>query len=934
MFRFFNNLTIRAKLICNAVLCALVVGGFVVLFFPYNQKLQIQAQALEKAVALANMTADNLATSVTFEDRKTAAEIFAVLRSTPDLLFAEARNSDGSVFMSTGSIRHPPFTHDAGERVQTEIVGTTVFVRVRLLERGMAAGRLLLGFSMKKAQAQMQRVIATAVAVGTLLALLIIAFTALVANRISRSVGHVIRATEEIASENFSATVNVRSGDEMGLLAGAINAMSARLQESRTQLIRSERRYRLNFENVSDVIFSLDRNLGLTSVSPSVEKLSGFTAGELSGHTGRILRMLAPEYRLQAFRDMRALLAAGGSLHGIQYEFVSQAGQRKWIEINAAAHTGDHHAAATIVGTIRDITERKGAQLALSQAQERYRSVISQASDSIVMVDADTRAIIEVNEAFQQLLGYDGSDTDRLTLYDIMAEDQSEVDLSLARIMSEKRCCIGEHYFQAKAGGARVPVEINANVIHAGSSQAVCIIARDISAQKKYESSLIHMANHDSLTGLPNRSLFMDRLQQAMYKQERHGNMLAVIFIDLDQFKVVNDTYGHAIGDKLLREAARRLQGLIRKSDTVARFGGDEFTLIVADIVSQNDAASIAGKILKIFNRPISLDVGEIFMSASIGISLFPHDGTAADLLRNADMAMYHAKASGRNNFQFFSGVLNEKVRERLALENGLRQALERDEFIVEYQPRLDASTHTVIGVEALLRWRHPEKGIVVPLDFIPHAEETGFIVPIGMWVLSAACAQNKAWQNAGFAPIRVSVNISARQFREQDFAASVKKTLAQTGLAPQFLELEITESSLMINHEEAVTVLRELKYLGVTIAVDDFGTGYSSLLQLKQLPIDTLKVDKHFIEGLSRNRNDEALVDTIIHMGHTMGLRVVAEGVETREQMRYLLDRNCVEMQGFYFSHPLAPENVPAYFTTCAEAGRAASGGSSLRPA
>jgi diguanylate cyclase (GGDEF)-like protein len=420
------------------------------------------------------------------------------------------------------------------------------------------------------------------------------------------------------------------------------------------------------------------------------------------------------------------------------------------------------------------------------------------------------------------------------------------------------------------------------------------------------------MANHDPLTGLPNRTLFLDRLRQALAKKELSGKMLAVVFLDLDQFKFINNSLGHHVGDLLLKEVAARLNGCLRSTDTVSRLGGDEFTMILDDMAMLEDSVLVADKIFSAFATPFRLEDHEVFVTPSVGISLYPADGkTAEELLRNADTAMFHAKEKGRNNYQFFAEELNARMSERLSLKTGLRRALQRDEFLLHYQPRIDLATGRVACAEALIRWQHPEKGLISPATFIPLAEETGLITPIGEWVLRTACAQNKSWQVVGLPPMRVSVNVSVRQFTQQNIADVIRDILAETGLGPEFLELEITESVIMVNPDKAIRTLDELKGMGISIAIDDFGTGYSSLMNLKRFPVDMIKIDRSFISGIAVEKRDETLVSTIISMGHNLGLGVVAEGVETDEQLTFLAERGCQEVQGFYLSEPLPPASL-----------------------
>ncbi len=429
----------------------------------------------------------------------------------------------------------------------------------------------------------------------------------------------------------------------------------------------------------------------------------------------------------------------------------------------------------------------------------------------------------------------------------------------------------------------------------------------DLEERKRVEQSVRHMAHHDALTGLPNRALFRDRLTHAMAQADRYHQILAVLFLDLDRFKAINDTLGHNVGDQLLKMAAERIRSCIRDCDTVARLGGDEFTIIVDDIVEVQDAAVVAQKILDTLSQPFILHGHEVFISVSIGVTLYPNDDENADnLLRNADSAMYRAKEYGRNNYQFYVADMNVKARERLMLESQLRRALDRNEFMLYYQPRVDLFTGRVIGAEALLRWRHPDMGLVPPVQFIPILEETGMIIPVGEWVLQQASSQNRAWQDLGLPPIRMAVNLSVRQFIQKDLADSVLAIIERAGLLPEYLELEITEDLLLENNQTNIVTLTTLRNRGVHISIDDFGTGYSSLSYLKRLPIDTLKIDQSFLRDIENDPDNKAITSAIIAMAASLHLNVLAEGVETEEQLSFLRAQGCNEIQGFSFSHPL----------------------------
>ncbi|MBI5196613.1 MAG: EAL domain-containing protein [Nitrospirae bacterium] len=447
-------------------------------------------------------------------------------------------------------------------------------------------------------------------------------------------------------------------------------------------------------------------------------------------------------------------------------------------------------------------------------------------------------------------------------------------------------------------------------------------LLQEFTVRKQAEDTIKYMAYYDSLTGLPNRSLFNDRLSQVILQAQRNNQKLAVIFLDLDRFKNINDTLGHPTGDLLLKAVADRLSKSLRQSDTIShdvideftisRHGGDEFTILLPGVNHVRDAARVAQKVLDILTEKFSVGIHELFISASAGISMYPADGDNAEtLVKNADIAMYTAKEHGRNNYQFFTSAMNASVFERLTVENSLRKAIKKDEFILHYQPRVDIKTGRITGMEALVRWQHPEFGLVPPAQFIPIAEETGLIIPIGEQILWKTCRQNKIWQDAGLPHLRVGVNLSARQFQQQNLVEMISLALNNTGLSSAWLEIEITESTIMKDVSRTVRVLNKIHDMGVQIAIDDFGTGYSSLSYLKAFPIDMLKIDRAFLMGVTINPNDAAIVNAIIAMAHILKLKVIAEGVETEEQLNFLRSGQCDDMQGYFFSRPLPPEEL-----------------------
>jgi diguanylate cyclase (GGDEF)-like protein len=458
--------------------------------------------------------------------------------------------------------------------------------------------------------------------------------------------------------------------------------------------------------------------------------------------------------------------------------------------------------------------------------------------------------------------------------------------------------------------GFESAIEDSAAPIHDRSGRVLgaVMVFHDVSAARAMTLQMTHSAQHDVVTNLPNRVLLNDRITQSISLARRQHRPMAVIFLDLDHFKYINDTLGHAIGDQLLQSVSKRLLAGVRGSDTVSRQGGDDFVILLSEITHAGDAATSSRKILHSLSAPHVIEGQELHIDGSIGISIYPEDGADAEtLIKKADTAMYHAKEKGRNNFQFFKAEMNLKALERQSVEGGLRRALDRGEFLLHYQPKVNLETGEITGVEALIRWEHPDRGLVAPLQFVPIAVDCGLILPIGRWVLREACRQARTWQDRGLPPVTIAVNVSAVEFRDKGFVEGVRTILRETGLEARYLQLELTEGVLMVDAKATSLVLQELKRMGVQLAVDDFGTGYSSLSYLLQFPIDVLKIDQSFVQEIDATHDDSSIVSAIIKMGESLKHLVVAEGIETREQRAYLQTQRCAEGQGFLFSKPLA---------------------------
>jgi diguanylate cyclase (GGDEF)-like protein/PAS domain S-box-containing protein len=544
--------------------------------------------------------------------------------------------------------------------------------------------------------------------------------------------------------------------------------------------------------------------------------------------------------------------------------------------------------------------------------------------EGIVILD-ERRLIVSVNRAFNRLTGWMTDEVLGRTP-DTVQSVRHDINFyrELWGTVADRGHWEGEVWLKRR-DGSEFPSwgQISVVVDDDGRATHYVAICEDISERKAQEDRIRHLAQHDALTGLPNRALLEDRLAQAIPLARRNGTRLAVMFLDLDRFKLINDSLGHQAGDHLLREVARRLGTCVRKADTVSRQGGDEFVILLQELDAPEHAAKVARKVLEVVAQPVFVDGLQLQVTPSIGISVFPDDGTwQAELLRNADAAMYHAKGAGRNNFQFFTPQINARVIERVEIEGRLRRALDHGEFLLHYQPRFELATRRVVGMEALLRWRDPDRGMVPPGRFIPVAEECGLIVPLGEWVLQEACRQTAHWHRHGLDRLRVSVNVSAAQLHQKTFDACVQHALATSGLGATSLELEVTETSIMLDVEEASEILDVLKARGVHLSVDDFGTGYSSLAYLKRLPLDRVKIDRTFVKDVIDDADDAAITAAIIGMAHTLGMGTLAEGVETEAQAAFLERHGCQEVQGFLLARPLAPATFEAWVRAGGEAG------------
>jgi diguanylate cyclase (GGDEF)-like protein/PAS domain S-box-containing protein len=761
-------------------------------------------------------------------------------------------------------------------------------------------------------------------------------------NLTADNIGEIVNQSHEFAmdlAEYFEVLHKVSMGDLNARVVGETQIeLSQALQKMTNAMIESisteiterkraeeevreaEQKLRNIIEHSNELFYMHDTHHMLTYISPQSVQILGYTPDEMMIEWTKLITD-NPINQIGIDLTEKAI-ETGKRQRPYLLELYRKDRKKVLLEIDESPLTDDEGKVIGIVGAAGDVTEKIRAEEALRKSEERYRSFVKNFQGIAFHEKMDFTPVF-FHGAVEQITGYTEEEflAGKPRWEQIIHPD----DLSIITGKEELRSVPNysaerEYRIIHKDGAIRWVHEVIRNICDkSGKPLRIEGAIYDATERKQAEEQIVYMAYHDSLTNLPNRYLLKDRLRQALASAKNYNRLVATLFLDLDNFKHINDTLGHDTGDQLLKIVAERIVKYTRKSDTlarlgkddlettVARLGGDEFTIVLTEIKNIQDAAKVAQRILDLFSKPFRIKEQDLFIGTSIGISLYPHDGDNVDtLIKNADTAMYHAKEQGRNNFQFYTEQMNIVALERFAMENDLRNALDRNEFQLYYQPQIDILSGKVIGVEALIRWMHPEKGLLLPMTFIPLAEETGLILPIGKWILFTACAQNEAWQGAGFQPMHVTVNISGLQFRQKDFIETVAHALNNTGLGSQFLELELTESVLLEKTEATITILNELRAMGVRLSIDDFGTGYSSLSYLKRFPINTLKIDRSFVRDMTTNPDDKAIITAIIAIARCLNLNVIAEGVETAEQLAILHEHGTDGMQGYLFSPPL----------------------------
>ena len=697
--------------------------------------------------------------------------------------------------------------------------------------------------------------------------------------------------------------------DEEGrvVIEGFIEDVTPR-QATLDALAHSELRYRHIFEYASEGIFQTTREGRYLAANPALARLYGYaTPDELMADLSDIESRLYvdPERR----RSFRHLMAMHGEVINFESEVRRRDGSCIWISENAHTVLGPQGEFICYEGTVQDISERK-------RNDEHLRllaTVFSNSNEAIIVTDAENR-IVATNQAFTKLTGYSQEE--------VLGQNPRilSAGITLPDVYRDMWACLEQtgawqgELWDRRRDGEAYPKWLSISLVRDAAGQVQNYIGNfiDISEMKASEERIRHLAHHDTLTNLPNRFSLNEKLEQAVGLCQRTGMSLALMLIDLDRFKAINDTLGHHVGDELLIQVAKRLSATVRTSDIVARLGGDEFVVVLPDGADATDAAHVADKIVRAISAPYLINGQEQRTSPSIGICLYPDDATEiGDLLKNADVAMYHAKAKGRGNFQFFTEGMNAATTLRLSLESELRSGLERRQFVLHYQPQLDLRSGRLVGVEALIRWNHPSRGLIPPAEFIPVAEEAGIIDAIGDWVLQEACRQLSTWREAGLDPLRMSINLSTGQFLDKTLPARIAELLEAHGLHAGLLDLEVTESVSMASPDDTIKVMRALTGSGLSLSIDDFGTGYSSLAYLKLFPIRTLKIDRSFVKDIETDPSDADICDVTVLLAHRLGLEVVAEGVETEAQLKFLRSIGCEKIQGYLISPPVPAAQI-----------------------
>lgn len=906
--------SIRRQLMMGVATIIAVLMTLFVLDMEERQRDFLHRQSVAQSSSLASTLATNSISRILASDVAGMEEVIHSLRRYPDLHYAMLLSPSGRILAHSDRSKIGLYAEDAASRslLRPPATARTLLEARSLIDVAVPvfAGTRHIGWARiglgQDSVASNLEIISRDGTLYTLAAMIIgMLFSAWVARHATRGLSRLHDVTEQTRLGRRDIRANLSQGNEIGALGRGVDAMLDAISES-------EEKVKLLLDSTAEGIYGSNLDGTCVFCNPAAVRLLGYARPDelLGKNIHQLTHHSHPDGRPYPVHECRGLEAvkSGAGIHIEDEVFWKADGQAIPVEYWAYPVLRNGVIIGSVV-TFNDITDKLHAEKQMRLSAK----VFENSREGVIITDADNR-IVTVNNAFTEITGY----TREEALWQnprILKSGEHGPDFYTAmwQSITKQGHWQGEIWSRRKNGEVYPEwLSISTVTDTRGAITHYIGLLADISERKSADERIRYLAQYDALTGLPNRALFQDRLLQAMANAQRDGEKFAVLFLDLDRFKTINDSLGHPIGDRLLQQAAARLTASVRPIDTVCRQGGDEFVIILLQIKNAADPALLAQKILASISQPYDIDDLELHVTPSIGIAIYPEDGRDTEsLIKNADAAMYHAKENGRNNYQYFTENLNARAFERLSLENSLRRALERREFLLHYQPLVNLGSGAIIGAEALIRWQHPDFGLVPPDKFIPVAEDCGLIVPIGEWVIQEACRQNKAWQDAGLAPIPVAVNISALQFRQKNLEEVIQRILTESGLAAGHLEIELTESAIMKGAESTVETLLRFKKMGLRLSVDDFGTGYSSLSYLKRFPIDKLKIDRSFVRDVSIDPDDAAIASAIIAMAHRLRLRVIAEGVENQDQLDFLLQEGCDEAQGYHYSKPLPADGL-----------------------
>ncbi|MGE5469561.1 MAG: EAL domain-containing protein [Bacteroidota bacterium] len=915
----FRDLSISSKLtiIIMANCCAALLVGGTTLTARYA--MREENQLADRIAVLTRVIGSNNAANLAFGDRVAAEETLSALAAEPSVLNASVYDTNDHLFAhfnARESTSGPPeidfgavvLEHPELRSGKPVFRGDAVRVTSPILLDGEKKGFVLLTADLGPVRTAVIKDAAMFFIITLATGLVALLFCLRLQKIVSGPINGLVQAMRHVSrSKHYSMRLEKHGDDEIGFLIDGFNDMleQLRLRDEKVERHRRQLEHAQRIAQLGHWEWCGEENRLV--MSDQAIQVLGVPSVKGKADLYTFLEWTHPNDRDRMTATVRQVVEDQIPLD-VEFRVVHHADQARFVHLRGEVTQGSGQG-IRITGSVQDVTERV-------QAAEKLRiaaNALESTGDAIMILNAELR-IITVNKAFCRDTGFSLEDVYGQSPAFLQSDkhDRNHYNTIVAHIAHDGSWS-GEVWSKRKSGGT-YPQWITVNEVRdeAGALSHYVSVGKDISQYKEYESRLEYLAHHDVLTKLPNRALFEAQLRETLLRAGRNDYGVAVIFVDLDHFKTINDSLGHAVGDQLLQVASERIKNCLRDSDMVARQGGDEFTVLLDHLRDVQDAARVADKLNRELARPFDLNGNDLYISASIGISCFSDDGREPDdLLRNADAAMYVIKEQGRNGYQFYSAMAQIKAMEILTMTNSLHCALARNEFRIHYQPRINLSTCEIVGFEALVRWQHPELGLQAPAQFIPLAEKTGLIDAIGDWVLHGACVQTKAWHDEGLGPLCVAVNLSVRQFRQPGLTRRIDEILRQTGLEPQFLHVEITESMMMVDYERTAATLLELHEMGIGIAVDDFGTGYSSLSYLKRFPLDFLKIDKSFVENIPADQENVAITNAIIALAKSLKLGIVAEGVETPLQQKFLLDAGCDEAQGYLFSKPLPPAEL-----------------------